>query len=146
MVTIIGTSSLMAFPRIRVASAMINVQSAQSALTASVARTRATAVQRGRPARLYFVGSRARTTVVNVDGTETTIGAPTQLDTLFGVKGKVTPGDSSYIQFDSRGVGQSGTGAAMVKVDLTWGTAHTGRFCVTRFGMIVRGAALKKGC
>jgi prepilin-type N-terminal cleavage/methylation domain-containing protein len=147
VLTIIGITSAMAYPKLRTAGLSADVRSAQSALTANVARTRAIAIQRARPARLYFGASSAWTMVVEPNGTLTTVGLPTDFKALFGVSATVFPANDTYIEFDPRGIGVlSGGVGTMVRLELTRDADHTGRFCVTRYGRVVRGAQLTAGC
>ena len=147
VLVIIGVTTAMAFPRLRAAGQDADVRGAEAALVASVSRTRAAAIQRGRPARLYFGGNRAWTAVVAPNGDTTHVGAPTNLAGLFQVTAAVTPAENDYVQFDARGVGiPSGAAGTAVRVDLTRSVGHVGRFCVTRFGRVLRGAVLAAGC
>ena len=144
VLTIIGITTAIAFPKLRAAGQDADVRGAEAALVASVSRTRAAAIQRGQPARLYFGGSRAWTAVVAPSGDTTHVGAPTNLAGLFQVTAVVAPVENDYVQFDARGVGVPGAGAVgqVVRVELTRSAGHTGRFCVTRFGRVLRGAVL----
>ena len=144
VLTIIGITTAIAFPKLRAAGQDADVRAAESALVASVSRTRAAAIQRGQPARLYFGGNQAWTAVVAANGDTTHVGSPTNLAGLFQVTAVVTPAENDYVQFDARGVGVPAAGAqgSAVRVDLTRSAGHAGRFCVTRYGRVLRGAVL----
>jgi hypothetical protein len=75
------------------------------------------------------------------------VGSSTNFTALFGVSATVFPAASTYIEFDPRGIGVlSGGVGTMVRLELTREAGYTGRFCVTRYGRVVRGAALTAGC
>jgi hypothetical protein len=40
----------------------------------------------------------------------------------------------------------AGGAGTMVRLELTRDATHTGRFCVTRYGRVIRGAQLTAGC
>ncbi len=147
VLTIIGITTGMAVPKLRAVGLDTDVRSARSALTASVARTRAAAIQYARPARLYFSGGIARTVIVQLNGDTTRVGSAANLAGLFSVTMAVSPAADTYIEFDPRGVGvlTGGTGT-IVNIVLTRDATHTGRFCVTRYGRVLRGAQLAGGC
>ena len=121
VLTIIGITTAISFPKLRAAGQDADVRSAESALVASVSRTRAAAIQHGRPARLYFNGSGAWTALVAANGDTTHVGSRTNLAGLFQVAAVVAPAENDYVQFDARGVGvlAGGGGGALVRVDLT---------------------------
>jgi prepilin-type N-terminal cleavage/methylation domain-containing protein len=147
VLTIISVTTAVALPKLRGLGLDTDVRSAQSALTSRVARARALAIQHGQPARLYFHRDSMWTVIVAANGTETRVGGLTNLRGLFNVTAEVDPVDNTFIQFDPRGVGVlTGGAGTIVRVELTRDATHTGRFCVTRYGRVLRGAQLTAAC
>jgi prepilin-type N-terminal cleavage/methylation domain-containing protein len=141
VLTILGVTAAMAFPKMRGVTASADVRGADAALAASVARTRALAIQRGRTMRLWFAHDRSWIAQVNADGTTTRVGPELDIFGRFQVKGVTTlgataaPVDSAGVSFDPRGIGP-GSGDP-IKVSLVRDAGHTGVFCVSASGVIL---------
>lgn len=145
MIMIISITTAIALPKLRGIGLGTDVVSAQSALVSRVARARATAVQTGRPTRLYFHADSVWTGTVASNGAVTRVGSLLNLRGQFNVTAVVRPANNSFIQFDPRGIATA-AGSPMVNLTLQRDATHTGRFCVTRHGRVVRGAQLTADC
>jgi prepilin-type N-terminal cleavage/methylation domain-containing protein len=140
VLTVLGVTAAMAFPKLSGVNAGTNVRNAQGAVAATVARARAAAIQRGRPARAY-VGNGAAWTVVDVYSGPIRLGAASQLDSLFKVtmtvEGIAAP-DSAFVEFDARGLGRQ-AGAAAVQVNFS-SNKSAGNVCLRPTGRVILAA------
>lgn len=147
VLTIIGITTAIALPKLRGMGLGTDIVSAQNALVSRVAGTRAAAIQAGQSSRIYFHRDSVWTVTVSGTGVETRVGSMLNLRGQFNVTAVVNPADNTFIQFDPRGIGSLAGGAGtMVRLELTRDAQHTGRFCVTRYGRVIRGAQLAALC
>jgi prepilin-type N-terminal cleavage/methylation domain-containing protein len=136
VLTVLGVTAAMAFPKLSGVNAGTDVRNAQGAVAATVARARAAAIQRGRPARAY-VGKGAAWTVIDVYSGPTRLGAASQLDSLFKVKMTVdgiAATDSAFVEFDARGLGRQ-SGATAVQVNFS-SSKRVGNVCLLPTGRV----------
>lgn len=131
----------MAAPKLRDVRDRSNLRAAKDQVASMVAAARASAIQKGRTAR---VSIKADTFKVLVDTNATplrmTVVAPRPIKTIFSLTSVASANAAdTVITFDSRGLGSTGSGLT-ARFRFT-GPAGTDSVCVSRYGLI-----MKKGC
>lgn len=137
VLTIIGIVASVALPRLSASLGASRSRGAKNAMVSLVGTARSSAVQRGRTSRLRILNGKAW--VVN-DPTATApvlVSDTVNFSALYSVS--VTPATAS-VDFGSRGVATSGTGAGFAIV-FTNETNRRDTLCLSALGVILR-----RGC
>ena len=135
-------SIVMAFsiPRLGVVRDRANMRSAKEQIAIAMSTARASAIQKGRSARLHVAGDVMEVTVdTNSVGVRMTVIRPFDLNVRYGTAVTVRNAADSVLRFDARGFAGTASGATARYV-ITKGSM-TDSVCVSRFGVI-----MKEGC